>query len=192
MDPFSIDFDPRWYRKMPAGSLSQERYMKHIEEQVFSVLERQQVDVLFATPSVVHMLATRMSTDERARIQGVHYGGIAISAKQYRQFHDAFPRAVHVSGYGNSLFGVFLECGWDEAGIVYSTDSPRVDVDIVHTDADAITPCAVGETGTVLMSRYDESFLIINMIERDCAAKVHKGIQDPRPYASITQQQVLY
>jgi hypothetical protein len=191
-DPYSIDFDSRWYKKMPPGSLSQERYMKHIEEQTFHVLETQSVDVIFTTPPVLHMLASRMSQEARERIRGVHYGGVAITADEYRLFHHAFSRAVHVSGYGNSLFGVFIERSWDETGITYSTNSSRIDVDVVHVEDGTINMCAVGETGRVLMSRYDESFLIINMLERDCATKAVEGITDPRPPATSLTQKVLY
>jgi hypothetical protein len=78
MDPFAIDFDPRWFRKTTVGSLSQDRYFKHIEEQIFEVLDHQRVDVIFATPPVVAMLAEKMPRERRAAIRGVHYGGMAM------------------------------------------------------------------------------------------------------------------
>ncbi|HEV3444938.1 MAG TPA: hypothetical protein VG099_09870, partial [Gemmataceae bacterium] len=30
MDPFSVDFDPRWARRLASGSLAQQRYLDHV------------------------------------------------------------------------------------------------------------------------------------------------------------------
>ena len=117
MDPFSIDFDPRWYKCLPENSMSRQRYFRHIEEQIFAILKGQEVEVIFTTPPIIRMLMEKMSFEDRKKIKGVHYGGIATDFEGYQQFKSAFPNAVHLNGYGNSLFGVFIEENFDKDGI---------------------------------------------------------------------------
>jgi hypothetical protein len=53
-----------------------------------------------------------MRPEQRERIVGVHYGGMAIEPSEMLSFlTDWFPNAVHLSGYGNTLFGCCLELG---------------------------------------------------------------------------------
>ncbi len=191
-DPFTVDFDPRWYKRLPENSISRERYFNHIEEQIFNILNTQQVDVLFSTPPVIRMLAAKMSETARQQIRGVHYGGIALDYTEYQQFKTAFPNAVHLNGYGNSLFGVFLEIDFTAAGIEYSAESKRVDLALVNNADGKIVPTAAGETGQVMLSRYDESFMIINMLERDIAVKTANGILNPHTEKKYKQVKVLY
>jgi hypothetical protein len=42
------------------------------------------------------------------------------------------------------------------------------------------------------MSRYDRSFLILNLLERDIATRTERGILDPRPEARFASQKVIY
>ncbi len=192
MDPFAIDFDPRWFRKTTDGSLSQERYFKHIEEQIFDVLDQQTVDVLFATPPVVQMLAEKMQAGKRAAIRGVHYGGMSMGCEQYTAFREAFPNAVHLSGYGNSLFGVFIEEAFDQNGIHFRVDSERVAIDIVKHENGRAIPVGIGDEGTVMFSRFDETFMILNMLERDIATKTASGLRDPHPPQAAQKIKVIY
>jgi len=192
LDPFSVDFDPRWYRKMKEGSLFRERYYKHLEEQFLSLLDTQHIEVIFSTPSVIEMLCAKMTEAERLRIRGVHYGGVSISYETYRKFQEAFPRAIHLAGYGNSLFGVFLEQSFDEEGIEYAVTSDRVEIDIVQEHATGIRICERGEEGRVMFSRFDETFMILNMVERDVARKTESGIKNPRPAEVFQLKEVLY
>ncbi|MCF6175712.1 MAG: hypothetical protein L3J71_08090 [Victivallaceae bacterium] len=191
-DPFTLDFDPRWYKRLPENSMSRERYFKHIEEQLFAIINTQKVDVLFSTPPVIRMLTEKMAEPERHAIRGVHYGGISTDYSEYQHFKAAFPNAVHLNGYGNSLFGVFLEASFEPDGIEYSTASERVELELVKNNSAAITKVAVGETGQVMLSRYDESFMIINMLERDIAVKTVNGIRNPHPEEKYKQVKVLY
>ena len=51
-----------------------------------------------------------MSREQYLRILGVHYGGVALTPGLYDGFrNEMFPNAVHLSGYGNSLFGMCPE-----------------------------------------------------------------------------------
>lgn len=193
-DPFSIDFDPRWFRKMPAESTGRARYLAHLEAQIMDVLDRQRVEVLFATPPILRRLAARLPAERRAAFTGVHYGGMSLSAAEYDELRAAFPNAVHLHGYGNSLFGVFIESGRGPDGIRYAAHSARVSLDVVQPAADGAdwSVCAPGETGRVLLSRYDESFMILNQLERDVATRTDDGILDPHPPDPATNRATLY
>ncbi|MEW6536671.1 MAG: hypothetical protein AB1454_13760 [Candidatus Auribacterota bacterium] len=192
LDPFSIDFDPRWYRKLPEDSLSRKRYMAHIHDQIMDIINLQRIDVIFSTPPVIAMLCEEMSQSAREQIRGIHYGGVGMSPEEYDGFHKSFPNAVHISGYGNSLAGVFIEESFDSDGIEYNTVSDRIEIRIVNESPDGLAPCSIGERGRVMISRYDESFLILNMLERDWAVRTSIGLKNPGPRDTIKLQKVLY
>ena len=86
-DAFTVDFDPRWAKKLPAGSFAAQRYLAHIEEQALAVLEVQNIEVLFVTPAVLSSLTERISEAKRMAIRGIHLGGMAASA-EFMQSHD--------------------------------------------------------------------------------------------------------
>lgn len=192
-DPFSIDFDPRWFRKLPENSVGRQRYLAHVGAQVMDILETQRVEALFTTPPVIRMLIAKWPPERRAAIRGVHYGGMGITAAEYREFHAAFPNAVHLHGYGNSMFGVFVESGFGPEGIEYRTASPRLRLDLVQdTDGGGFRTCAPGEIGRVMLSRFDESFLILNHLERDLATRIPDGIRDPHPPNLELNRKIIY
>lgn len=172
MTPFMVDFDSRWARKLSAESFAAKRYLTHVVEQAMAVIDMQSVDTLFTTPAVLRVLAEAMTPSQRGAIRGVHYGGMAIDPVELHAFQSThFQNAVHLAGYGNTLFGCCLELdaapGRDLRyyplgdrlvfGILSSGDvqkaAPRYDVQ--------------GEAGRVVFSRFDESVLLINVLERD-------------------------
>lgn len=184
-DPFSVDFDPRWFRKLPPDSLARERYLEHVLEQAMAVLNREDIGVLFTTPAVLGELAGKMTDAQRERIVGVHYGGQRIETQRLEAFQtEAFPNAVHLSGYGNTLFGCCLEL--DVSPGRTPEYFPHGDRLVFHFQAD-------GEQ-QVRFSRFDRGFLIVNMAERDVADAAERppaapegfgarGVRDPRPPA---------
>jgi thienamycin biosynthesis protein ThnN len=205
MDPFSIDFDPRWVKKLTPGSLGWERYFHHLEEQSMNIMHTQKIEVLFSTPPVIERLASKLEDNLRERIRGVHYGGMSLSSQLYRKLKtELFPNAVHISGYGNTLFGVCLEVESNEHGdLNYFSPGPRLILRIVPR-CDGSTEeqekqqrleqtVNYGERGQVVFHRLDESFLIINMFERDEAKRIPSspkaqelglfldGVGDPLP-----------
>lgn len=193
LDPFSIDFDPRWFRKLPEDSIARERYMAHLEAQIMDILDTQRIDVLFSTPPVIRMLADRLSAARRDAIRGVHYGGMSIGPDEYAGLKAAFPKAVHLHGYGNSMFGMFTESASGPAGIAYATSaSKRVELELLAGAEGAFHPCAVGETGRVMLSRFDESMLILNHLERDLATRTPDGILDPHPPNPAVNRRTIY
>jgi hypothetical protein len=177
--PFCVDFDPRWFRKMPADSMGRARYMEHLLGQALHVIDREPIDVVFTTPVLLQQLAARMTPSQRDRVRGVHYGGMRIEPELLRAAQtEWFPYAVHLAGYGNSLFGLCMEVGGPpDRTLRYFPRGPRHQV-------------RVAADGRVWMSRLDETVLIANLRERDVGTAVRPpatwsadygaGVEDPR------------
>lgn len=179
--PFAIDLDPRWFRRLPPDTTGRARYLAHLIEQAMAIIAAEPIEVLFTTPVLLAELAQRMTTQQRKRIRGVHYGGMRVTpevllAAQTEWFADA----VHLAGYGNSLFGVCMEFGGAPDRVLrYHPFGWRHQV-------------RLDEEGRVWMSRLDETVLIPNLPERDCAAAAEPppalaeagfqaGVSDPHP-----------
>jgi len=181
MDPFSIDMDPRWVKKLKPDSLGYKRYISHILEQALDILKRQYIGVIYSTPPLLHRLAETMSGEQRMQIRGIHYGGVAIEPEQIKRFRgEFFPNAVHIAGYGNTLFGLCMEIEESMDGnLDYYPPGPRMAVQVVSTE-DGTQPdrnrlaqvVQYGEKGQVVCHRLDASFFIPNMFERDKAIRI--------------------
>jgi hypothetical protein len=203
MDPYSVDFDPRWAKRLADGSTGRQRYLDHVTDQALDVLEREEIGVLFTTPPALAALVQRMTDRQREAIHGVHYGGMSISAATLNEFRIAFPRAVHLSGYGNTLFGVVMEVA-DEPreALDYFPLSDRLRVQIVDWPAAGSAgwpprPCPPGRPGRVVFDRLDESCLLVGVVERDEAERIPAseaaldlgggadGLRDPHPPAAL-------
>lgn len=185
-EPFAVDFDPRWAKKLPDDSFARQRYLGHVVEQALAVVEAQDIGVLFTTPPCLSSLASLMTRAQRDRIAAVHYGGIAITREQMRHFQaEVFPHALHLSGYGNTLFGCCMEL------------SPALDREIDYFPYGQrllfqTVPRDDGGEGDVRFTRLDETFLIVRMRERDVATLIDPppgapaefvlpGLRNPRP-----------
>jgi hypothetical protein len=197
MDPFSVDFDPRWAKRLADGSLARRRYLDHVTDQALDVLQREEVGVLFLTPPALTALAERMTGRQREGIHGIHYGGLSLTPDQMNEFRARFPRAVHLAGYGNTLFGVLMEMA----------DGPRQHLDYypignrlrfrVLPWNEGTEPLEPGQRGRVVFDRMDESCLLIGVRERDEAELVplckearqlggtQGGLRDPAPHAAL-------
>lgn len=181
MDPFSVDFDPRWAKKLADGSLARRRYLDHVIAQALDVL-RESVGVLFTTPPALDALSRRMTDRQCAAIRGVHYGGLGIAPETMNEFRAAFPNAVHLSGYGNTLFGVVMEVSDGlRRAMDYFPLSDRVQFQVVEWRGDGDErgdgdwpprPLGPGVRGRVAFHRLDESCLLVGMLERDEAERV--------------------
>jgi hypothetical protein len=201
MDPFSVDFDPRWAKKLADGSLARRRYLDHVTSQAVDVLLREEVGVLFITPPALAALAERLTDRQREAIHGIHYGGMSLTPETVNLFRAAFPRAVHLAGYGNTLFGVVMEVAdVPRQSIDYFPLGRRVVFHIVDwSDDEELAgrwpPCRVerGQSGRVLFHRLDESCLLVGVVERDQAERIAPsaaarvvggsadGLRNPRP-----------
>jgi hypothetical protein len=200
MDPFSVDFDPRWAKRLADGSLARQRYLEHVTEQALDVLRREEVRVLFTTPPALAALAQKMSDGQREAIRGVHYGGLSMTAATLNDFRAAFPEAVHLAGYGNTLFGVLMEVeDRPRQALDYFPLGRRLHFEVVAEPSPAWPPmpCRRGERGRVLFHRLDESCLLVGVVERDEAWRVSPssaaralgaasdGLRDPGPPAAL-------
>lgn len=182
MDPFSVDFDPRWAKRLAEGSTARQRYLEHVTSQALDVLRREEIGVLFTTPPALAALAACLSDSQREAIHGIHYGGMSLTPEMVNDFRAAFPRAVHLAGYGNTLFGVVMEVAdAHRLAMDYYPLGDRVWFQVVDwtspEDRQAHGPwpprlCARGQTGRVLFHRLDESCLLVGVVERDQAERV--------------------
>lgn len=194
-EPFTVDFDPRWHRRLLPGSVAERRHVDHIVEQALRVMQRVEITVLFITPSILAALTPLLSEAHRMAIRGIHLGGQALEPEARSAFRDAYPRAVQIAGYGNSMVGVCMEVPrQDHAGLSYHAAPPRHVVRLLADPAQSLTrEVEPGRRGRVLVHRFDESFLLINMAERDEATRLAhspeasalglapEGIGDPGP-----------
>jgi thienamycin biosynthesis protein ThnN len=180
MDPFCVDFDPRWAKRLADGSTARQRYLDHVTDQAMDVLKREDVGTLFITPPALAALAARMSDSQRDAIRGVHYGGMSLTPESVNDFRAAFPQAVHLAGYGNTLFGVVMEVADSHRlSMDYFPLGDRVRFRIVdrsNEDGASVTwpptICERGQSGRVMFHRLDESCLLIGVLERDQAERV--------------------
>jgi hypothetical protein len=179
MDPFSVDFDPRWAKRLAEGSTARQRYLEHVTAQALDVLNREEVGVLFITPPALAALAARLSDRQREAIHGIHYGGMSLTPEAVNGFRAAFPRAVHLAGYGNTLFGVVMEVAdGHRQALDYFPLGDRLRFHVVDWPADGAGArwppalCERGRPGRVLFHRLDESCLLPGVVERDQAARV--------------------
>jgi thienamycin biosynthesis protein ThnN len=204
MDPFSVDFDPRWAKKLADGSMARMRYLDHVTSQALEVMGREAIGVLFTTPPALAALAQRMTDRQREDIRGVHYGGMSMTPETVNDFRAAFPNAVHLSGYGNTLFGVLMEVSdRQRAALDYFPLSERLRFHVVAwQEGAAKSPwpppeCEPEQTGRVLFHRLDESCLLVGVVERDEAERIPPsaealalgcnadGLRNPRPPAAL-------
>jgi hypothetical protein len=202
LDPFSVDFDPRWAKRLAEGSLARRRYLEHVTAQALDVLEREEVGVLFTTPPALTALVRQMTDARREAIRGVHYGGMSLSPESVNEFRAAFPNAVHLAGYGNTLFGVVMEVADEHRrALDYFPLGDRLRFSIVRSET--TWPPAVlpqGVPGRVVFDRLDESCLLVGVVERDEAQRIPPspealavgggadGLRNPRPPAVLTPQ----
>jgi len=193
-DPFTVDFDPRWAGKLVPESFARKRYLRHIHDQAMHVMRSQNVGVLFTTPPVLESLGDRIPADKRMRIGGIHLGGMPVTVNQRKALADRFPRAVILSGYGNTLFGMAPELAVSTGdGVGYYPHDTRMIIRVVKDNGRRDTLVPYGERGRVVVHRFDETQFIANMIERDTAVRIRPvpeaaadgfvldGLRDPQP-----------
>ena len=198
-DVFAVDFDPRWVKKMVSGSFAAKRYLDHVLEQALRIMEVQRIGVIFSTPAVLAALMDILPDATCRAVSGIHLGGMSVTSTCMRQLETAFPNAVILSGFGNTLFGMMPHLAYDhETGMDYYPWGSRLVVRVMtlaEPDAPLLLDRTVdyGQRGRVLVHRLDERQLILNMVERDSAVRiaprpdaraegfVSDGLRDPQP-----------
>src|ERR1019366_1368840 len=185
------------------------RYLDHVVQQALCILRREEIGVLFIAPPALAALALQLDDRQREAIHGIHYGGMSLDPEAVNHFRDAFPNAVHLAGYGNTLFGVVMEVeDRRREAMDYYPLGDRVAFHIVEElgtekdEAPSWPPriCRHYETGRVLFHRFDESFLLVNVMERDQAERIAPssavralgghadGLRNPRPLVALNDQ----
>jgi thienamycin biosynthesis protein ThnN len=198
-DVFTVDFDPRWAKKLPSGSFAAQRYLKHIETQTLRVLTVQNIGVLFSTPAVLNSLAEKMDKAKRSMVEGLHLGGMSANAEFMDKMGESFPNAVVLSGYGNTLFGMMPQLSYDrQTGFDYFPYGHRLIVKVIpltptNKGENISASVEYGERGRLVVHRLDEMQFIANFVERDTAIRLKPypdvetngfdldGIRDPQP-----------
>ena len=191
-DAFSVDFDPRWFRRLTPGSVARERYLGHVLEQAHRVLAHQDVRYLFSTPVVLQALGEALPDAVRERIRFVYLGGMPVRGGALISLGEYFPNAQFLAGYGNTLFGVLHEATPAPASDAPRTYLPQGDRLIVRVvpagESSAADRCnqrvAAGARGQVMLHRLDESAFLPCVLERDGAERVacgetQDGLRDP-------------
>jgi hypothetical protein len=208
-DVFTVDFDPRWAKKLVPDSFASKRYLEHVESQALRILEVQDIAVLFSTPAVLKSLADKITVERRLKIKGIHLGGMHASAEFMAKLATLFPDAVVLSGYGNTLFGMMPQlCYNDTNGFDYYPHGNSLIVQVVEYDENRevqsfgkLVP--YGRRGQVIIHRLDEIQFIANMAERDTAIRIEPpedalcdgfildGIRDPQPIVNEVTEPVI-
>jgi thienamycin biosynthesis protein ThnN len=176
-DALRVDFDPRWHRKLVPGSFAATRHLEHLVEQTRTLLLREEIDALFITPSVL----TRLLSEEAEALHNlrlVHLGGQSIGPEETTRLRAALPNgAMLINGYGNSLFGCIVE---EEEAVTYRFPEDRYELRLC-APGDFAREVNAGETGQVVSYRFDETTMLLNVVERDEAD--HRGdlFHHPRP-----------
>jgi hypothetical protein len=198
--PFMLDLDPRWAKKLEPGSFAQRRYTAHVVEQSVAIVREQGASVLFTTPPLASAIGEALNPEERHSIAAVHYGGMRLETDTLKRLQmEVFPAALHLSGYGNTLMGCCLELDTSPGRTpVYFPFGDRLHIALLAEDRDA-------PNGRVCMSRFDETYLVVNLLERDHAVWADgppdapngfaaRGLRDPSPatQASAPLAQGLY
>ena len=186
VDPFSVDFDPRWARRLSPDSLARRRYLEHVLEQAEPILASQRIGVLFATPPVLAALGERLAPERRAEIVGIHLGGVAAAPGFGKELAAKFPNAIVLGGYGNSLAGMCPQVAIAPNGPPeYFPCGARLVLEVERVEG--------SRRGRVRFHRLDESGFLPNVLERDEAEPVAPpahargagfvlpGLRDPRP-----------
>lgn len=199
-DPFSVGIDARWIRKFPPHSQGFRAYLHHVLAQARGILATQHVSALFTTPPIIESLAAIMTEEERQRIRAIHLGGMLVRGEFLARLREhLFPEAFILPGYGNSLYGVAPALATDDGHIDYYPDGARLVFRFVPADEEVADDVLVamsvaeGETGRLMVHRFDESCMILNALERDQGVRVPpsrlsrslgfagNGLRDPHP-----------
>jgi hypothetical protein len=126
---------------------------------------------------------------------------MSLTPEAVNHFRAAFPNAVHLAGYGNTLFGVVMEVAdKPRRSVDYFPLGDRLQLHVVQGSNDeeiarTWPPRAVeqGECGRVVFHRLDDSCLLVGVVERDQAKRIAAsraaralgggadGLRNPRP-----------
>ena len=175
LEPFCVDCDVRWIKNQRKGSLGFSLYLDHVLNQSMNVINSQNINTLFTTPPLLQTLAERMNDEQRARIKGIHTGGLSLSNSSEPLLKTLFPNSVLLPGYGNSLLGVTFPFADDQLNVFQAGDEKRLFFQIgplpekYGDRQDLQNHVTNGKRGRIICHRLDQTFLLVNLVERDTA-----------------------
>jgi phenylacetate-coenzyme A ligase PaaK-like adenylate-forming protein len=175
---FTIDFDPRWVKKLLAAGKTEEAdaYAEHLIDQATFVLQTQDIGVLMSTPPLLERLARRQDLVElvRQKVQMIVWAGAHMDGDTRQLYRtDVFPGLTLYGGYGSTMvLGGASERPdlTDEDPCIFDPFSPYITFSVVEPDTRR--KVAYGERGQVVMNHVSKSFLLPNNLERDMATRI--------------------
>lgn len=193
---FTVDFDPRWVRKLMASGQTEvaAQYVEHLLDQIQAVVTTQDIRCLFITPPMLAAVAGRSPIYDvlAGRLEGLLWAGTAASAETLRLTETVlFPNAKVCGWYGNTIMGVAAQRvrePQDEQPCVFQPYHPRTLVEIVDPGSREQVP--YGARGHVLIHMLFSDMFMPNVLERDTALRIRPasggvvdGIADVQPAA---------
>ena len=178
LEPFSVDCDVRWIKQQQPNSMGFTLYMDHVIQQALNIISHQDISVLFTTPPLLLALAEKMNQKQRQQIHGIHTGGMAQDPETTKALARLFANAVIIPGFGNSLFGVCFEQSQNTSSSIFFANDPALHLQLIPIPEEDTEPPSLTQTiaekkrGRLLFHRFDQSFLLINMLERDTAIHI--------------------
>lgn len=182
--PYHINMDPRWAKRLSQNDPNAfEGYVDHLIDQAETVLESQDISVLFTTARLLERPRVRDLVADSA-IQGVYHGGTALDPDTYRVFREKWYSDVALTGeYGNTLMGVAQEPihlrppGDRNYRLDYAPCYPYFVPEVLNEDGSLVN---YGARGRVRLTVLTEEFFIPLLPERDEATRIEGA--DPLPW----------
>jgi thienamycin biosynthesis protein ThnN len=172
---FSIDLDPRFVRIALNENLksSYDRYIRHIWEQAESILQYQQIDVLFATSRLLEMAPEYIDMTLFKNIKGIIHAGTSLGRDANKWLTEsAFKGTPIVGMYGTSTTGISYQIPdyrTDPYLVVYVPSSPFISLEIVDKKNHTVD---YGSEGFIATYRLTEDYLIPGFWERDKGIRI--------------------
>ncbi|QDY82626.1 phenazine biosynthesis protein [Paenibacillus polymyxa] len=199
---YYIDFDPRWVKKCSKNGEFDvvKAYIQHLLEQVSTVLETQNIEVLFATPALLEAMSNneKLSSLIQKKIKVIIWAGTSIDEGTLDALETfIFPEARFIGLYGNTLMGIapqrqkFKD---DPKACVFQTLHPFSIVQLVDKENHRVlTP--YNTYGQVKLTLFSPELFIPSRLERDQALRVAPvgsytwdGVADVRPMENVKEK----
>lgn len=174
---FTIDMDPRFVKRM-LGSGKPEiagEYVKHLLDQVQTILSTQDVAVMWTTPSLLERMCSRPELQElvAAKVGGIVWGGTSFSEESLRELEENFfPDTAIIGMYGNTLMGAAPQRprqAGDEHACIFEPHGGTVRVDLLDENGRQVE---YGERGQVRFHLASKEMFLPGVVERDTAIRI--------------------
>jgi phenylacetate-coenzyme A ligase PaaK-like adenylate-forming protein len=200
---FSVDFDPRWVKKVIArGDMAEaDAYADHIVNQAADILRTQDVKVLVTTPPLLE----RMVRDDelleliQRKVKAIIWGGAHMDADSRHLFRTQVLPTVKLLGFYCSttvLGGSQERSDTVDDRCVFDPMSHHISFEVI--DPETGRHVSYGERGQVVMHHLSKFMLLPNNLERDTAIRIQPrsgqlgdSVADVQPVASFDNAAVI-